>query len=237
MHWLHGKIWLPSSTTAPLTPFELFYSCTPNLSSLRPFSCLTYIHLQKDQFPPLLPHATQCVLIGYPMDYKGWRFWDPWTHKEIISNSAVFRESVFPFHKPGLSGVDKSVDPVLPAVTATPVAPESPVIPFPAIPAGPLVPPTLLPAPVPKPAVDPLGNGQPDPVLQLITHVPVPPPPLCNLPECPCTPPTTRQLTSHFEHHLHSGPHFRPSMPPGPSCLVPWPRLIQPGLLMALLFH
>jgi hypothetical protein len=29
--------------------------------------------------------------------------------KEIIPDSAVFRESVLPFHKSGLSGVDKSV--------------------------------------------------------------------------------------------------------------------------------
>jgi len=210
MHWLHGKIWLPLSTTVPLTPFELFYGRTPDLSSLRPFGCLAYVHLQKDQCPPLLSHATQCMLIGYLTDYKGWRFWDPWTHKEVISDSAVFRKSVFPFHKPGLSGVDKSIDPVPPAVTATPVAPESP-----AIPAGPPVPPAPLPAPVPKPAVDLLDDGQPDPVPWLIARIPVPPPPLCNLPEHPHTPPATRQLTSHFEHHPSLGPPLLPKCASG----------------------
>ena len=95
-HWLHGKIRLPSSTTAPLTPFELFYGRKPDLSFMRPFGCLAYVHLQKDQRPVLLPHVAQCILIGYPTDYKGGRFWDPRTLKEVISDSAVFRESVFP---------------------------------------------------------------------------------------------------------------------------------------------
>jgi hypothetical protein len=74
MHWLHGKIRLPSSTIVPLTPFELFYGHKPDLSSMRPFSCLAYVHLQKDQHSALLPHTTQCILIGYPTDYKGWKF-------------------------------------------------------------------------------------------------------------------------------------------------------------------
>jgi transposase InsO family protein len=55
VHWLYGKIRLPSSATAPLTPFELFYGCKPDLSPLRPFGCLAYVHLQKDQRSPLLP--------------------------------------------------------------------------------------------------------------------------------------------------------------------------------------
>jgi transposase InsO family protein len=41
-HWLHAKIRLPSSATAPLPPFELFYGCKPLLSLVRPFGCLTY---------------------------------------------------------------------------------------------------------------------------------------------------------------------------------------------------
>jgi len=128
MHWLHGKIRLLSSATAPLTPFELFYGRKPDLSSMRPFGCLAYVHLQKDQHPTLLPHVTQCVLIGYPTDYKGWRFWDPQTRKAVVSDSTVFRESVFPFRKPGLSGIDTSVDPIPPANTATPDPPGPPAI-------------------------------------------------------------------------------------------------------------
>lgn len=76
-HWLHGKIRLPSPAIAPSTPFELFYGRKPDLSAMCPFGCLAYVHLQKDQRPALLPHVAQCLLISYPMEFKGWRFWDP----------------------------------------------------------------------------------------------------------------------------------------------------------------
>ena len=164
-----------------------------------------------------LPHATQCVLIGYPTDYKGWRFWDPQMHKAVVSDSTVFCESVFPFQKPGLSGIDTSVDPIPPVNAATPDPPGPPAILFPAILADPLDPPAPLPAPavqpnpapapvpapipapVPAPAADPLDDGQPDLTPQL---------PACalhDLPERPRTPPAVKQLTSHFEHHPSLG--------------------------------
>lgn len=106
IHWLYAKIRLPSSVTAPLTPFELFYSCKPSLTLACPFSCLAYVHLQKDQHPPLTSHAAQCILIGYPSNYKAWKFWNPNTHWEVILDSAVFCKSVFPHRRPGLSGND-----------------------------------------------------------------------------------------------------------------------------------
>jgi hypothetical protein len=212
-HWLHGKIRLPSSATAPFTPFKLFYGRKPDLSSLRPFGCLAYVHLQGDQRPALLPHTAQCVFIGYPVDYKGWRFWDPQTCKEIISNSAIFQESIFPFHKPGLSGIDKSVDQPPPNRSV----PEPATVLFPPLPdhavplTEPLVPKAPPPLPIapavpnPEPKLDPVTGVLPDPAAWLVTHIqipPVPPPPLPHdLPEHPHTPPAVRWLTSHFEHH------------------------------------
>jgi hypothetical protein len=106
IHWLYGKICLPLSITVPVSPFELFYGKKPDLSAMHPFGCLASVHLQKDQCSALLPHTTQCILISYPSDYKGWKFWDPVACKVIISESAVFCKSIFPFHKSGLSGVD-----------------------------------------------------------------------------------------------------------------------------------
>ena len=38
--------------------------------ALPTFTC----RLQKDQRPALGSHAVQCVLVGYPTDYKGWKF-------------------------------------------------------------------------------------------------------------------------------------------------------------------
>ena len=80
-HWVYGKIGLPSSATAPLTPCDLFYGRKPDVPSLRPFGCLAYVHLQKDQRPALTSHAVQCIVVGYPLSYKGWKFWDPLTQQ------------------------------------------------------------------------------------------------------------------------------------------------------------
>ena len=172
-HWLYGKIRLPCSATAPLTPHDLFYGRRPDLSGLHPFGCLAYVHLQKDQRPALSPHAAQCLVVGYPSDFKGWKFWDPVTHKDIVSDSAIFRESVFPFRKPSLL----NASPASGDISTPPSAPLPPPVD--------LIPPPLLTPDVhvhrPAPAAPPL--------------------PLADLAERPRTPPAVKQLTSFFEHH------------------------------------
>ena len=211
MHWLYGKIRIPASSTKPLTPFELFYGRKPDVSLMRPFGCLAYAHLQKDQRPALAPHAAQCILIGYPRDYKGWSFWDPARRKELISDSAVFRESVFPFRKPGLSGVDCSVDPSPPVSTSflpdssvlfappsapVPTDPPPPLLPLapidlPPVPAAPIDPP---PAPADQPAAPVPFDGP----ARLIVRL--------DIPEHRRAPPSIRSLTSDYEHHPVNGP-------------------------------
>ena len=186
-HFLHGKIRLLSSVTN-CSPYELFYRKKPSVGHLQPFGCLAYVHLQKDQHGALLLHAAQCLFIGYPIDYKGWRFYNPATCKEIISDSTVFRESVFPFRKPGLSAVNRSVDSSPPTKTTVPI---------------PSATPDALSVP------QPLDNLTPEPTnttpLRLTPHLqplgsPPPEPPI-NLPEQLHLPPEIRNLMSHFEHH------------------------------------
>jgi hypothetical protein len=191
-HFLFGKIRLPSSVTGH-TPYELFYGKKPSVDRLCPFGCLVYVHLQKDQHGALLPHAAQCIFIGYPTDYKGWRFWDPKTRKEVISDSAVFRESVFPFRKPGLSAVDKSVDPSPPAEVSAPSPPT----------------PEALAVPRPPDDLDDNEPRAPEPADPAPLHAPrlvprfesPPPAPPVDLPEQPCLSPEVRNLMTHFEHH------------------------------------
>ena len=230
IHWLNGKICLPSSTTAPLTPHELFYGRKPTVSHLRPFGCLAYVHLQKHQRPALTPHMAQCILIGYPADYKGWCFWNPQTQKEIISDSAVFRESTFPFRKPGLSGIDRSVNASPPTVNPFLVdnTLHSPVLVLQPPGCAPSPPPAPVPAPtpvqieeVPDPepthaseqtshlivrlCVPPLACAPPpSPVREVPEPPPTPvpsPPPARDLPVPPPISPAVRQLVDHFEHH------------------------------------
>ena len=157
----------------------------------------------------------QCIFISYPTDYKGWRFWNRQTCREVIMDSAVFCKSIFPFRTPGLSGEDRSVDPLLkppstppsslPAVSYTelPIPNESSVEETPT-PAPALAP---APAPTPAPALTPAPNP-PWLVVHLDAPVPIQPNPtlMNDLPEQPQTPPKVRNLTSHFEQHPSANP-------------------------------
>jgi hypothetical protein len=191
----------------PLTPFELFYGCKPSLSLAQPFGCLAYVHLQKDQCPPLTSHAVQCVLIGYPTDYKAWRFWNPSSHWEVILDSAVFCKSVFPHRRPGLLGDVHSVNLSPPAsLPISQPAPERPIIPFhPVLGNNPLIPealPTPAPELPPKPSEPSTGDQS---ASQLVAHFhalcPAIPPLSAGDPpvEHPCTPPAVNHLTPPVE--------------------------------------
>ena len=174
-----------------------------------------YTHLQKDQHLALAPHAAQCILIGYPCDYKGWSFWDPVQQKELISDSVAFHKSIFPFCKPSLSGLDCSVDLLPPTEnsllpnSATLFAPLAAPVPVslllvlqplclepalaPAVPVSPVIP-----AAVPEPPEGPAC---------LIIQLHVPPRPVSlavalDILEHPRTPPAVKLLMSNFKHHL-----------------------------------
>ena len=179
----------------------------------------------------LMPHAAQCILIRYPADYKGWRFWNPQTQKEIISDSAVFRELTFPFWKPSLSGIDRSANTSLPIANpslvdethSSPVLVLQPPSRAPSPPLAPVPAPSLVQiveVPNPEPArpseqpsrlivrlhVPPLVRALPPSPMREVPKPPPaptpPPPPAWDLPVPPPVPPAVRQLVDHFEHHL-----------------------------------
>jgi len=107
--------------------------------------------------------------------------------KEIISDSAVFCEAVFPFQKPELSAIDRSIDLSLPIEVLAPSStPGSLQIPWP--------PDNLANNPSTEPA-DAVALPGPPPV-----DPPVDPP--IDLPEQSHPPPEVRNLTTNFKHHL-----------------------------------
>ena len=42
-----------------------------------------------------VPHMEKCIFIGYPPNYKGWKFYNPVTKKSVISECAQFDECHF----------------------------------------------------------------------------------------------------------------------------------------------
>ena len=86
----------PTSARPGTTPYEAFYGRKPDVSHLRIWGCLAYVHVQKDKRAALGSHMEKCIFIGYPPGYKGWKFYNPDTKKVVIAERAVFDERFFP---------------------------------------------------------------------------------------------------------------------------------------------
>ena len=82
----------PTSALVGKTPYEVWNSRKPDISHLRVWGCLAYVHVQKDKCAKLGSHMEKCIFIGYPSGYKGWKFYNPETEKVIISERADFDE-------------------------------------------------------------------------------------------------------------------------------------------------
>ena len=107
--WFHAFVALlhvlNRTPTAPLldkTPHEAWLKKKPDVSHLRVWGCLAYVHVQKDKRKSFGSHMEKCIFVGYPAGYKGWQFYNPVTKKFIISERAEFDERYFPGIKPTL---------------------------------------------------------------------------------------------------------------------------------------
>jgi len=107
--FLHVWNRTPTSAVPGMTPWETFYGNKPDVSKMRVWGCVAYVHIQKDkrEWGGLGSHMEKCIFIGYPPDYKGWKFYNPITKKSVISERAQFDERYF-------LGIKESVPSVIP---------------------------------------------------------------------------------------------------------------------------
>ena len=82
----------PSFAVPNATPYQLWHSMVPDVSHIRVWGCVAYVHIQKDKQSSLGPHMEKCIFIGYADGYKGWKFYNPQTKKIIISERTEFDE-------------------------------------------------------------------------------------------------------------------------------------------------
>ena len=59
----------PRSANPGITPYEAFFGVKPDVSNLRIFGSLAYVHVQKDKRGPFGSHFEKCIFLGYP---DGW---------------------------------------------------------------------------------------------------------------------------------------------------------------------
>src|SRR6266478_6204000 len=93
----------PSSSLKDITPYEAWFGRKPSVEHFRVFGCQAYVHVQKKQHTSFEPKSRQCIFLGYPPDYKGWKVYDPLTRKITISRDIIFDEQTMPGTKTSAS--------------------------------------------------------------------------------------------------------------------------------------
>lgn len=82
---------LPSSAIDFSIPEQRWTSAVPDLSGLRRFGCVVYVHVDQGK---LNPRSIKGVFTGYPDGVKGFRVWLIDQEKCVISRNVIFREDL-----------------------------------------------------------------------------------------------------------------------------------------------
>jgi hypothetical protein len=84
----------PTTTIHGMTPKEKFTSKKPDVSHLRVFGYIGYVHVPDEKRSKLDPKAEKCIFIGYSLEQKGYKCFNPSTRKLQVSRDVVFDEMV-----------------------------------------------------------------------------------------------------------------------------------------------
>jgi hypothetical protein len=83
---------VPSPTTFNKSPYELLYGSPSDYQSLRVFGCVCFVLLQPHERTKLEPRSRICCFLGYGIEHKGYRCYDPIAKRLRISRHFTFWE-------------------------------------------------------------------------------------------------------------------------------------------------
>ena len=81
---------LPFLAFQNVTPFERLYGTPASYSSLHIFGCACFVLLQLHENSKLEPRSRLYCFLGYGIEHKGYRCWDPISQRLRISHYVVF---------------------------------------------------------------------------------------------------------------------------------------------------
>ena len=93
---LHAYNVTPIKCAGYKTLKELWSSQRPDISHLRVFGCLAWVHILKKRRHKLQPKAKAMIFVGYEQGSKGYQFWDAAHQHFEISCDVKFEETHFP---------------------------------------------------------------------------------------------------------------------------------------------
>ena len=77
-----------------VTQHEKYFRKKLDLSHTRTFSAIGYVHILDEKRQKLDPKLEKCLLVGYSLEQKGYKCYNPSTRKVRVSRDVVFDESV-----------------------------------------------------------------------------------------------------------------------------------------------
>jgi hypothetical protein len=77
-----------------MTPKEKFTSKKPNVSHLKVFGCIAYVHVPDEKRSKLDPKVVRCIFIRYSLEQNKYRCFNPSIRKLQVSRDVVFDEMV-----------------------------------------------------------------------------------------------------------------------------------------------
>ena len=96
----------PTAAIHDVTPEERFTGKKPDLSHLKVFGCIAYVHVPDELRTKLDPKAKKCILIGYSLEQKGYRCYNPVTRQLRVSRDVVFDEMSSWYSAEKVNGAD-----------------------------------------------------------------------------------------------------------------------------------
>ena len=81
------------SSTNNSTPYQLWHGREPDVSHLKVFGCLAFVHIPVEKRKKLQPKAVQGMMVGYCEGSSSlYRIWDPAARELITSRDVIFEE-------------------------------------------------------------------------------------------------------------------------------------------------
>ncbi|KAM1175182.1 hypothetical protein ACFX19_028211 [Malus domestica] len=84
---------LPSRVLGFKSPMEIVKNKKVDLSHLKVFGCICFVHVQPLHRDKLDPKATKCIFLGYSSTQKGYKCYNPQLKKLIVSKDVQFHET------------------------------------------------------------------------------------------------------------------------------------------------
>jgi len=82
----------PTAAVHGMTPEEKCSGRKLDLSHLKMFGCIAYIHVPDELWTKLDSKVEKCVFIGYSLEQKGYKCYNLVTHEMKVSRDVVFDE-------------------------------------------------------------------------------------------------------------------------------------------------